>query len=104
MRRHPPHLIKLTDQDRCQLQRLLRDGHTQQRVARRARILLAREHRETIVQELAEHVALTPTAIWWVCRRYEERGLSAIYDAARCGRGWTISPSAARANRTVGLL
>ncbi len=73
-------------------------------VARRARILLAMEHRETIVQELAEHVALTPTAIWWVCRRYEERGLSAIYDAPRCGRGWTISPSGARANRTVGLL
>lgn len=98
MRRHPPHLIKLTDQDRCELQRLVRDGRTQQRVARRAHILLAMEHAQTVVQKLAERVAMTSTGIWWVCRRYEERGLSAVYDAPRCGRGWTISPFGASAN------
>ncbi|MBI5033696.1 MAG: helix-turn-helix domain-containing protein, partial [Chloroflexi bacterium] len=62
-----------------------RDGRTEQRVARRSRILLAMEHPRTIVDDLAQRVAMTPTGVWYVCRRYETAGLDAIYDAPRTG-------------------
>jgi len=91
MRRRPPNLVHLIDADRRELQRILRDGRTEQRVARRSRILLAMEHPETIVEHLAEQVAMTPTGIWYVCRRYETCGLDAIYDAPRSGRPREIS-------------
>jgi len=91
MRRHPPNLIHLTDADRIELQRILRDGRTEQRVARRSRILLGMADPETIVEHLAEQVAMTPTGVWYVRRRYETCGLDAIYDAPRSGRPREIS-------------
>ena len=91
MRRHPPRLVHLADADRHELQRILRDGRTEQRVARRSRILLAMEGPETIVEDLAEQVAMTPTGVWYVCRRYETCGLDTIYDAPRSGRPREIS-------------
>jgi hypothetical protein len=84
-------LIRLTDADRNKLQRIVRDGRTEQRVARRSRILLAMENSETIVENLAEQVAMTPTGVWYVCRRYETCGLDAIDDAPRSGRPREIS-------------
>ena len=95
MRRRPPHLIDLSEDDRVELQHLLRDGHTQQRVARRARVLLAMTSPETVVEQLADQVLLTRAAIWALCRRYEEIGIKAIFDAPRSGRPWEISPLAA---------
>jgi hypothetical protein len=92
MRRRPPHRVELSKQDQLQLERLLRDGRTEQRVARRARILLAMTDPETVVEHLAEQVAQTRIAIWYLCRRYEELGISAIFDAPRPGRPWEISP------------
>ena len=92
MRRRPPHLIELPRADRRQLEKLLRDGHTEQRVARRARILLAMSDAETVVARLAEQVVQTRVAIWKLCRRYEEVGLEAVFDAPRSGRPWGISP------------
>jgi len=91
MRRRSPCLIRLTDADRNKLQRIVRDGRTEQRVARRSRILLAMENPETIVENLAEQVAMTPTGVWYVCRRYETCGLDAIDDAPRSGRPREIS-------------
>lgn len=91
MRRRLPKLVHLNDADRHALQRVLRDGRTEQRVARRSRILLAMEGPETLVENLAEQVAMTPTGVWYVCRRYETCGLEAIYDAARSGRPREIS-------------
>jgi hypothetical protein len=78
--------------DRLQLDSLLSDGRTEQRVARRARILLAMTDPETVVERLAEQVAQTRVAIWKLCRRYEEVGLEAVFDAPRSGRPWEISP------------
>jgi hypothetical protein len=92
MRRRPPHLIELSAADQRQLESLLGDGRTEQRVARRARILLAMTDPETVVERLAEQVAQTRFAIWCLCRRYEEMGLAAIFDAPRSGRPWEISP------------
>jgi hypothetical protein len=95
MRRRPPHLIDVSPDDRTALQDLLRAGHTEQRVARRARILLAMTNPETVVEQLADQVLLTRAAIWALCRRYEEIGTEVIFDAPRAGRPWEISPLAA---------
>jgi transposase len=95
MRRRPLHVIHLTRAERKELQRILRDGRTEQRVARRGRILLAMEDPQTLVDDLAQRVAMTPTGVWYVCRRYESCGLDAIYDAPRSGRPREI-PALAR--------
>jgi hypothetical protein len=92
MRRRPPHLIELPKADRLQLDSLLCDGRTEQRVARRARVLLAMTDPETVVERLAEQVAQTRVAIWKLCRGYEDVGLEAVFDAPRSGRPWEISP------------
>ena len=92
MRRRPPSVIELAPADRLVLEQIMRDGRTEQRVARRARILLAMSQPATMVQQLAEQVGLTRAAIWAVCRRYEESGVEVIFDAPRSGRPWEISP------------
>jgi transposase len=95
MRRRPPHLIELSAQEQQQLESLAQAGRTEQRVARRARILLAMADPATIVEQLAEKVELTRVAIWKLCRRYEELGIDALFDATRPGRPWELSPLAA---------
>jgi hypothetical protein len=92
MRRRHPHLIEMSPADRRQLESLLRDGRTEQRVARRARILLAMNDPDTIVEKLAEQVAQARNSIWYLCRRYEAIGVEAVFDAPRSGRPWEISP------------
>ena len=81
----------MTPADRQQLEYLLRNGRTEQRVARRARILLAMTDPDTIVENLAEQVSQTRYAIWYLCRRYEAMGIEAVFDAPRSGRPWEIS-------------
>ena len=44
-----------------------------------------------IVEDLAQHVRMTRTGIWSLCRRYAHAGLDAIYDAPRAGRPREIS-------------
>lgn len=61
MRRHPPHLIELSVPDRLALEALVQSGRIEQRVARRARVLLAMEHPESRVDALAARVGWTPT-------------------------------------------
>ncbi len=92
MRRRPPRGIELSPDDVASLERLVRDGRTEQRIARRARILLAMSDPETVVQELAERLEVARTTIWTLCRRYEEIGLDAVEDAPREGRPRTLSP------------
>jgi len=96
MRRHPPRLIELSAPDRKHLEQLVRDGHTEQRIARRARILLAMARPTTVVQDLASHLEVSPRTIWNVCRRYEEVGVEALEDALRSGRPRKFSPPGAR--------
>jgi len=86
MRRRPPKLIRLEQADRQEMQRSLGDGRTEQRVARRCRVLLAMADSETVVDDLTREVRMTRTGVWYVCRRYERVGLEAIYDAPRTGR------------------
>ena len=92
MRGRKPHLVSLSESDRGALQRIVRRGKTEQRVARRARVLLTMEKSQTRVERLAEHLEMGRTTIWELCRRYEERGIEVIYDSPRLGRPRVFSP------------
>jgi transposase len=96
MRGRPPRRIQLPAEDAVYLERLIRDGRTEQRIARRARILLAMADPTTVVEELAAHVEQRRETIWQLCRRYERVGVEAVRDAARAGRPRAFSPSSAR--------
>lgn len=91
MRGRKPRGLELKSDDIAQLEALLRSGKTEQRTARRTRILLGMRRGER-VKPLSEKVELDPSTIWRVCRRYEERGIEAVYDAPRSGRPPEISP------------
>ena len=79
MRRRKPKTIKVSRADQQELKRLLSDGRTQQRVVRRAQVLLAMKNQRTVVDELCQKVQMTRVGIWYLCRRYEKVGLNAIY-------------------------
>lgn len=104
MRGRKPHLISLSEVDRVELQRIIGIGRTEQRVARRARILLSMDKPQTRVAELASHHEITRVAIWELCRKYAERGINSIYDAPRSGRPRVFSPLGEGADRTTCLL
>jgi len=91
MRGRKPRRVELQAEDVVELETLLRSGKTEQRTARRARILLG-VHQGERVQPLSTHVEQDPATIWRVCRRYEERGIAAVYDAPRSGRPARFSP------------
>ena len=76
MRGRKPKLVKLKRKDVTELRSLLRDGHTLQRVAQRARILLARADGEGMAA-VAARVDQDPATVWRVCERYRRRGLQA---------------------------
>lgn len=102
MRGRKPRGVELKQEDVPKLESLVRRGKTEQRVARRARILLGM-HRGERVKELSKIVEQDPSTIWRVCRRYEERGIEAVYDAPRSGRPPEISPPGAGSDRESGL-
>jgi transposase len=81
-----PQALKLKPKDVIELRALLRDGHTPQRVAQRARILLAcAQHERALV--VAAKVGQDRTTVWRVCDRYRQNGLqAALQDAPRSGR------------------
>lgn len=95
-RGHPARYVEVRRADRRELENLVGDGRTEQRVARRGRVLLAMRQPETVVQELADRVEMTSQGIWDLCRRYEERGVEAVWDAARSGRPRKFSPLGSR--------
>jgi transposase len=86
MRRRKPKTIRLCPSDAREIERLLDDGRTEQRMVRRGRVLLAMKNPRTIVSDLCQQVGMTRFGIWCICRRYESVGLNAIYDAPRSGR------------------
>jgi hypothetical protein len=92
MRRRPPHRIDLPNPDRHYLETLARNGRTPQRVARRARILLAMSNPATVVQDLAQQWEQARHSVWYLCRRYEAVGVVAVFDAPRAGRPRQLSP------------
>ena len=92
MRRRKPKTIRLSRADQGELECILGDGRTEQRVVRRGQVLLAMKNPKTLVNELCERVGMTRMGIWCLCRRYEKTGLDAIYDAPRSGRPRVLTP------------
>jgi len=97
MRGRKPRPLQLRTEDVPVLQGLLRSGKTEQRVAQRAQILLTMAQGERTTR-LATRLEKDEATVWRVCRRYEQRGLQALYDAPRSGRPRAISPPAAGAD------
>ena len=63
MRRRLPNIIRLSKADRCEIERLLHDGRTEQRVVRRGHVLLAMQDPQTVVTALGEQVGMTRVGI-----------------------------------------
>lgn len=88
--------------DRRYLKEIVTDGQLIQRVANRARALLALDRGESIAL-IVLWTGLTRMALWYLWQRYLERGVDAIFDAERSGRPAVFSPSAAGPDRACGL-
>ena len=94
-----PDKFKLKSKDKLVLRKLLRDGQTPIRVARRAQILLSRTNDQLQVVPLGELIGLDASTIWRVCERYRQQGLrAALYDAPRSGRPRVFSQERAQAD------
>ena len=87
MRGRKPAPFKLKPKDETFLRKLVRDGQTPLKVARRAQILLNRTHPHQRVAPLSEKVEQDRTTVWRICARYRQAGLhAALEDAPRSGR------------------
>jgi transposase len=91
MRRRKPKTIRLKRSDVQTIKCLLCDGRTEQRIVRRALVLVAMQKSKTVVKDLCHQIGMSRFGIWSLCRRYEMNGLSVIYDAQRSGRPREIS-------------
>src|SRR3989304_6715232 len=93
-----PDKFKLKSKDKLVLRKLLRDGQTPIRVARRAQILLSRTNDQLQVVPLGELIGLDASTIWRVCERYRQQGLGgALYDAPASGGPRGFFPGAGQA-------
>jgi Mor family transcriptional regulator len=70
MRGRQPKKFQLKSKDKADLRKLLQDGKTPWRVARRAQILLQRADRDQQVGSLSKKFALSASTIWRICQRY----------------------------------
>ena len=87
MRGRKPEKFQLKQTDKAYLRKLLRDGKTRWRIARRAQILLQRADKKQRVGSLSEEFAQNASTIWRICQRYCDGDLqAALYDAPRPGR------------------
>lgn len=94
-----PDKFKLKPKDKIFLRKLLRDGQTPLRVARRAQILLGRTHAQSGVGSLGKTIDQNRSTIWRVCARYRQQGLqAALYDASRSGRPRVFSQTRTQAD------
>jgi hypothetical protein len=87
MRGRKPEKFQLKQRDKAYVRKLLRDGKTPWRIARRAQILLQRADKKQRVGSLSEELAQSVSTIWRICQRYRDGDLqAALYDAPRPGR------------------
>lgn len=98
MRGRLPSEHKLTAKARRYLTAIVRDGQLLQRIANRARALLALDQGERIV-EILRWTGLSRMGVWHLWQRYLERGIEAIFDDERSGRPATFPPSGTSQDR-----
>ncbi len=95
MSRRSPFVIELSDEDRARLEALVRRRTAEQRMALRARIVLAAANGEENAS-IAERVGVAlNTVIKWRKRFFEE-GMGGLADRKRSGRPRTFPPSGHR--------
>ncbi len=102
MSRRSPFVIELSDEDRWQLESLVRRRTAEQRMVVRARIVLAAadgEENASVAEGL--EVALN-TVIKWRKRFFEE-GMDGLADRKRSGRPRSFSPSGGGRGQTARL-
>lgn len=102
MKGRKPFAYKLHPADRRYLNEIATDGQLLQRVANRARALLALDRGERVV-EIVHWLGLSRMGLWHLWQRYQERGVEAIFDEERSGRPPAFSPPGAHPNRAHGL-
>jgi transposase len=95
MSRRSPFVIDLSDEDRQQLESLVRKGTAEHRMVTRARIVLAAADGEENLS-IAQRQGVAPhTVIKWRKRFFEE-GMDGLADRKRSGRPRTFPPSGRR--------
>lgn len=86
MRGRVPGKFELKPKDEVFLRKLLRDGQTPLRVARRAQILLGRTDERQRISQPGDQVEQNASTLWRICERYRHGGLqAALYAAPRSG-------------------
>lgn len=102
MKGRKPLEYKLRSADRRYLSEIATDGQLIQRVANRARALLALDRGERIA-DIRHWLGLSRMGLWHLWQRYQVRGVKAIFDEERSGRPPVFSPSSMHSNRAYGL-
>lgn len=102
MKGRKPTEYSLKEADREYLHRIVDDGQIIQRIANRARWLLALDRGERIV-DIVYWFGVSRTTLWYLWQRYQERGAAAVFDEERSGRPLHFSPSGASPDRGIGL-
>jgi hypothetical protein len=94
MKGRKPYGYRLRAAERHYLHEIVKDGQQQQRVATRARTLLALDRGDRLV-EILHWLGVSRMGIWHLWRRYQQRGVRAIFDGERSGRPVVFSPAGA---------
>ena len=102
MKGRKPDEYKLSASDKRYLNEVVTDGQMIQRVANRARALLALDRGERIV-EIVRWIGVSRTGLWYLWQRYLERGVEAIFDEERNGRPPVFSPAGTSHDRACRL-
>ena len=98
VRGRKPNEYKLDASDRRYLNEIASQGQLILRIANRARALLALDRGERI-SEIVRWLALSRTSLFYLWKRYLDRGVDAIFDEERSGRPPVFSPYRAGQDR-----
>jgi hypothetical protein len=102
MRGRKPLEYKLKEVDRRYLSEIAANGQQIQRIANRARALLALDRGERI-REIVKWLGISRMGLWHLWQRYEQRGVASIFDEERSGRPPVFSPTGTSSDRADGM-
>jgi hypothetical protein len=102
MSRRSPFVIGLSDEDRAQLESLVRRRTAEQRMVLRARIVLSAADGVDNVR-IAERLGVSLNMVIKWRKRFFEEGMDGLADRERSGRPRTFPPSCRRGDQRAGL-